>query len=72
VTSPQTLKEIVKGGWSDPHFYYNRVADDVAFSSALVLSPEGGDENLLRRSTMRVGPKPIVRRASPRGSPTPR
>jgi hypothetical protein len=47
VTSPQTLKEIVKGGWSDPHFYYNRVADDVAFSSALVLSPEGGDENLL-------------------------
>lgn len=32
------LKEIVKGGWSNPRFYYNRALDDVAFSTSLALN----------------------------------
>jgi hypothetical protein len=38
VCSSQRLKEVVKGGWDDPRFYYNRAADDVAYDADLRLT----------------------------------
>jgi hypothetical protein len=38
VCSNVKLKDIVKNGWSNPRFYYNRALDDVSFSTALALS----------------------------------
>jgi len=38
VCSNLKLKEIVKGGWTNPRFYYNRALDDVAFSTSLALN----------------------------------
>jgi hypothetical protein len=38
VCSNVKLKEIVKAGWTNPRYYYNRALDDVAFSTALSLS----------------------------------
>ncbi len=32
VTTPDRLSAIMKAGWQDPHFYYNRAADSVSFS----------------------------------------
>ncbi len=48
VTTRQQLKDLLKGGWTDPRFYYNRVADDVQFSPELNLTADGrGDDILL-------------------------
>ena len=32
VTTPDRLSKIIKAGWQDPRFYYNRAADSVSFS----------------------------------------
>lgn len=37
-TTSQQLKDAVKGGWTNPRLYYNRVADDVSYSTAIELS----------------------------------
>jgi hypothetical protein len=34
VITPDRLAAIIKAGWSDPHFYYNRAADSVQFNPA--------------------------------------
>ncbi len=39
VTTKPVLKDLIKGEqWSDPRFYFNRVADDVMFTDAIPLS----------------------------------
>jgi hypothetical protein len=44
VTTSDRLKEIVKAGWSDPQFYYNRAADDVFYQPAqIAFDQENGD-----------------------------
>jgi hypothetical protein len=45
VTDSATLRDIVKGGWQDPHVYYNRAADKVALSYAIGMM--GSDDNVL-------------------------
>lgn len=45
VTDAKTLRDVVKGGWENPHFYYNRVADKVAVSFNVAM--ESGDESVL-------------------------
>ena len=42
----QKLKEIVKAGWGAPKFYYNRVADDVAYQFAIALSLDNMDDHV--------------------------
>jgi hypothetical protein len=41
VGTPDSIKALLKGGWSDPRFYYNRAADDVIVRPGLSLSSEG-------------------------------
>src|SRR5205809_1171424 len=43
----EKLKDLVKGGWGDPKFYYNRAADDVAFMRAIALSTEDMDDYVM-------------------------
>jgi hypothetical protein len=48
VITQTRLKELLKSGWSDPRFYYNRAADDVQISGAFNLSiDQPGDDILL-------------------------
>jgi hypothetical protein len=68
VCSDTKLKELVKGGWKDPRFYYNRAADDVAFDPGLrlsddrlmddmvmpVLFPAGAAEDVKRRGLIEI------------------
>src|SRR5439155_22218280 len=37
VTTPDRLAKLMRAGWADPHFYYNRAADSVQFNPAGVL-----------------------------------
>jgi hypothetical protein len=47
VCSRERLRELMKAGWQDPRFYYNRAADDVAYNSDLHLSTEGGMDDMI-------------------------
>jgi hypothetical protein len=47
VSSREKLKELLKAGWTDPRFYYNRVADSVQYSSAINLTTEGAADDIL-------------------------
>ncbi|HWP40246.1 MAG TPA: hypothetical protein VNL70_04925 [Tepidisphaeraceae bacterium] len=47
VTTRQRLVELLKGGWSDPRFYYNRAADDVQMRSAVNLNTDGPSDDVL-------------------------
>jgi hypothetical protein len=47
VTTSSRLKELVKSGWSDPRFYYNRAADDVAWIPAVNINSEGPSDDAL-------------------------
>jgi hypothetical protein len=47
VTSRDKLKELLKAGWTDPRFYYNRAADSVQYSSAINLTTEGMADDVL-------------------------
>jgi hypothetical protein len=47
VIEREKLREIVKGGWGAPKFYYNRVADEVSFQNAVALSLENMDDFVL-------------------------
>jgi len=40
------LKELVKGGWGAPKFYYNRVADDIAYQPSINLTTENPDDHV--------------------------
>jgi hypothetical protein len=44
VTTPQRLSEIMRSGWSDERFYYNRAADAVTFNPAGALDVERMDD----------------------------
>ncbi len=41
VASAADLKSIVKGGWTDPRFYYNRAADQLELKLAVTISADG-------------------------------
>jgi hypothetical protein len=47
VTTGERLKQLVKDGWSNPRFYYNRAADDVQMSPAVNLSSDGPGDDVL-------------------------
>ena len=48
VATPQQVKEAMKAGWTDPRYRYNRVADDVNFSTTVNLTmDETGDDMVL-------------------------
>ncbi|MGH7180278.1 MAG: hypothetical protein ACREJC_23065 [Tepidisphaeraceae bacterium] len=47
VCSHDRIKQLLKSGWQDPHFYYNRAADDVAFTPDLPLALEGPIDDML-------------------------
>jgi hypothetical protein len=49
VTSAQRLKDVMKSGWTDPRYYYNRAADDVSFDTTVHLTLEegGGDDMVI-------------------------
>ena len=40
VTTPDRLAALMKAGWQDPRFYYNRAADSVSFSLAGALTTD--------------------------------
>jgi hypothetical protein len=40
VATRDRIKELLKSGWTDPHFRYNRVADDVEFDPNLRLADD--------------------------------
>jgi hypothetical protein len=41
VTNTERLKELLKSGWQDPNFYYNRAADAVVMSGAVGVRTDG-------------------------------
>jgi hypothetical protein len=41
VITRQRLRELVRGGWDNPHYHYNRTAGEVAFNPSLLLTDEG-------------------------------
>jgi hypothetical protein len=47
VCTKARLLELIKGGWSDPRFYYNRVAEDVAIYDRVDLSIQHAMDDLL-------------------------
>jgi hypothetical protein len=47
VVTPQRLKEIMRAGWTDPRYYYNRAADDVSFSTVVNLSLDGPGDDMV-------------------------
>ncbi|MEA2708459.1 MAG: hypothetical protein QOF78_1060 [Phycisphaerales bacterium] len=40
IAAPDRIAEIIRNGWSDPHFYYNRAADSVSFNPAGALTAD--------------------------------
>jgi hypothetical protein len=40
-TTRERLRDLVKGGWSDPRFHYNRAANDVTFNMSINFSIDG-------------------------------
>ena len=44
VISPQRLNEIMRAGWTDQRFYYNRAADSVSFNPAGALNIDRQDD----------------------------
>jgi hypothetical protein len=40
------LKELVKSGWGSPKFYYNRLADDIAYQPAINLTTDNPDDHV--------------------------
>ena len=47
VLSPDRLAELMRQGWSDPHFYYNRAADAVTFNPVGVLATDRPQDDVL-------------------------
>jgi hypothetical protein len=47
VASPDRLAELMRSGWSDPHFYYNRAADSVTFNPAGLLTVDRPQDEAL-------------------------
>jgi hypothetical protein len=47
VTTAARLKELLKGGWSDPRFTYNRATDEVGFDPDLRMSDEREMDEML-------------------------
>jgi hypothetical protein len=47
VTSGPRLKQLVKEGWTNPRFYYNRSADDVQMSRSVNLNSDGPGDDVL-------------------------
>jgi hypothetical protein len=41
ITHKDRLAEVMRAGWDDPHYYYNRAADSVTFNPAGILNTEG-------------------------------
>lgn len=47
VTTEPRLKQMMKTGWSDPLFYYNRAGDYVSYNSRINLDPGSHDDLLV-------------------------
>jgi hypothetical protein len=47
VLTPDRLSAVMREGWSDPHFYYNRVADAVTFNPVGVLATDRPQDDVL-------------------------
>jgi hypothetical protein len=48
VTTHDRLKEILRSGWTDPNFYYNRAADDIMTNAETVgLNTESMDDKVI-------------------------
>jgi hypothetical protein len=45
--TPDRLAEVMRGGWTDPHFYYNRAADAVTFNPVGVLATDRPQDDVL-------------------------
>ena len=40
VASPERMADLMRNGWNDPHFYYNRAADAVSFNPTGMLTTD--------------------------------
>lgn len=47
VASPDRIAALLKSGWSDPHFYYNRAADAVSFNPEGVLKTDRPQDEVI-------------------------
>jgi hypothetical protein len=47
VATPDRLADLMRNGWSDPHFYYNRAADAVTFNPVGVLTTDRPQDDVL-------------------------
>ena len=47
VASPDRIAALLKSGWSDPHFYYNRAADAVSFNPQGVLQTDRPQDEVI-------------------------
>ena len=47
VATPDRVATLMREGWSDPHFYYNRAADAVTFNPIGVLATERSQDDVL-------------------------
>jgi hypothetical protein len=43
VTTPDRLSAVMRAGWDDPHFHYNRIADVVSFNPNIPATTEDDD-----------------------------
>jgi len=51
VASPERIAELLRSGWSDPHFYYNRAADAVSFNPAGMLTADRPQDEVIFPAT---------------------
>jgi hypothetical protein len=51
VTTPDRIAALLRSGWNDPHFYYNRAADAVSFNPAGILNMNRPQDQVLFPAT---------------------
>lgn len=47
VATPDRMASLMRDGWTDPHFYYNRAADAVTFSTGGLLNTDRPQDDVL-------------------------
>jgi hypothetical protein len=63
VANRDRLKEILRNGWQDPNFYYNRAADAVAMASNIALRPDAPNDDAVLGAIYAPDDKPDQRTA---------
>src|SRR5688500_7279996 len=51
VAAPDRIAALLRSGWSDPHFYYNRAADAVSFNPAGLLTADRPQDEVVFPAT---------------------